>query len=158
MPTSSTGLTWLIFALLTVGSWGLYGIFLHTGQIAMGDPENGRYKAFLFVGIAYLVTAVIGSLIVLAINGSDWSFPTKGLTWSLLAGTVGAIGAFGVLLAFGAKGTPPVVMSIVFARAYGQCYRLSHYASASRWMGWFELAICAGYYIGRTGGVSGDLI
>ena len=38
MPTSSTGLTWLIFALLTVGSWGLYGIFLHTGQIAMGDP------------------------------------------------------------------------------------------------------------------------
>ena len=117
MPTSSSGLTWLIFALLTVGAWGLYGIFLHTGQIAMGDPENGRYKAFLFVGIAYLVTAVIGSLIVLAINGSDWSFPTQGLTWSLLAGTVGAIGAFGVLLAFGAKGTPPVVMSIVFAGA-----------------------------------------
>ena len=113
MPTSSSGLTWLIFALLTVGAWGLYGIFLHTGQIAMGDPENGRYKAFLFVGIAYLVTAVIGSLIVLA----DWTFPTRGLTWSLLAGIVGAIGAFGVLLAFGAKGTPPVVMSIVFAGA-----------------------------------------
>ncbi|MCZ6634915.1 MAG: hypothetical protein O7G87_16055, partial [bacterium] len=30
---------------------------------------------------------------------------------------VGAIGAFGVLLAFGAKGTPAVVMSIVFAGA-----------------------------------------
>lgn len=117
MPTSSSGFTWLIFALLTVGAWGLYGILLHTGQIAMGDPENGRYKAFLFVGIAYLLTAVIGSLIVLTINGSDWSFPTKGLTWSLLAGIVGAIGAFGVLLAFGAKGTPPVVMSIVFAGA-----------------------------------------
>ena len=83
----------------------------------MGDPENGRYKAFLFVGIAYLLTAVIGSLIVLTINGSDWSFPTKGLTWSLLAGIVGSIGAFGVLLAFGAKGTPPVVMSIVFGGA-----------------------------------------
>lgn len=117
MPTSSIGLTWLVFALLTVASWGLYGIFLHTGQIAMGDPENGRYKAFLFVGIAYLLTAVVGSLIVLAVNGADWSFPTKGLTWSLLAGIVGAIGAFGVLLAFGAKGTPPVVMSIVFAGA-----------------------------------------
>ena len=117
MPTSSAGLTWLIFALLTVSAWGLYGIFLHTGQIAMGDPENGRYKSFLFVGVAYLLTAVIGSLIVLVINGSDWSFPTKGLTWSLLAGIVGAIGAFGVLLAFGAKGTPPVVMSIVFAGA-----------------------------------------
>src|SRR6185436_15412210 len=37
--------------------------------------------------------------------------------WSLIAGIVGAIGAFGVLLAFGAKGTPAVVMSIVFAGA-----------------------------------------
>jgi hypothetical protein len=37
--------------------------------------------------------------------------------WSLLAGIVGAIGAFCVLLAFGAKGTPGVVMSIVFAGA-----------------------------------------
>ena len=117
MPTPSSGLTWLIFALLTVGSWGLYGIFLHTGQTAMADPINGRYKAFLFVGIAYLLTAIIGSIIVLMVNGSDWSFPMKGLSWSLLAGIVGAIGAFGVLLAFGAKGTPAVVMSIVFAGA-----------------------------------------
>jgi hypothetical protein len=37
--------------------------------------------------------------------------------WSLVAGVVGAIGAFCVLLAFGAKGTPGVVMSIVFAGA-----------------------------------------
>ena len=103
---SSSGLTWLIFAAMTVGSWGLYGIFLHTGQIAMADPVNGRYKAFLLVGVAYLLTAVIGSMVVLWINGSDWSFPARGLTWSLLAGTVGAIGAFGVLLAFGARGTP----------------------------------------------------
>ena len=37
--------------------------------------------------------------------------------WSLLAGIVGAAGAFCVLLAFGSKGTPGVVMSIVFAGA-----------------------------------------
>ena len=36
---------------------------------------------------------------------------------SLFAGTLGAIGAFGILLAFGAKGTPTVVMAIVFAAA-----------------------------------------
>jgi drug/metabolite transporter (DMT)-like permease len=83
----------------------------------MSDPVHGRYKAFLFVGIAYLLTAVIGSAIMLAINGAQWSFPAKGLLWSTLAGLVGAMGAFGVLLAFGAKGTPPVVMSIVFAGA-----------------------------------------
>lgn len=114
---TTPGLTWLIFAAMTVGSWGLYGIFLHTGQVAMADPVNGRYKAFLLVGVAYLLTAVIGSMVVLWVNGADWSFPARGFTWSLLAGTVGAIGAFGVLLAFGARGTPAVVMSIVFAGA-----------------------------------------
>ncbi len=110
-------MTWLIFALMTVASWGLYGVLLHTGQISMSDPVHGRYKAFLFVGIAYLLTAVIGSAIMLAVNGAQWTFPVKGLVWSTLAGLVGAVGAFGVLLAFGAKGTPPVVMSIVFAGA-----------------------------------------
>lgn len=110
-------MTWLLFAIVTVCSWGVYGVFLHTGQMAMADPINGRYKAFLFVGLAYLLTAVIGSLIVLMINGASWSYPNKGMMWSLLAGIVGALGAFGVLLAFGAKGTPPVVMSIVFAGA-----------------------------------------
>lgn len=111
------GMAWLIFALMTVVSWGLYGVLLHTGQMAMADSVNGRYKAFLFVGIAYLITAVIGPLIVLSINGATWSFTGKGMLWSLLAGTVGALGAFCVLLAFGAKGTPSVVMSIVFAGA-----------------------------------------
>jgi drug/metabolite transporter (DMT)-like permease len=114
---SSPGMTWLLFAMITVGAWGVYGVLLHTGQIAMSDPENGRYKAFLFVGVAYLLTAVIGSIIVLMVNGSDWTFPMRGMTWSTLAGIAGATGAFGVLLAFGAKGTPAVVMSIVFAGA-----------------------------------------
>lgn len=111
------GFTWLFYALLTVASWGVYGAFLHTGQVSMGDPINGRYKAFLFVGIAYFLTAVLAPLAVLVVKGATWSFPAKGLWWSLIAGIVGAIGAFGVLLAFGAKGTPAVVMSIVFAGA-----------------------------------------
>ena len=110
-------MSWLIFALITVASWGLYGVFLHTGQMAMADPVNGRYKAFFFVGLAYLLTAVIGSLIVMLVNGTTWEFPTKGMAWSTLAGCVGSLGAFGVLLAFGARGTPSVVMSIVFAGA-----------------------------------------
>lgn len=120
MPETNTtqpGLTWLIFALMTVVSWGLYGIFLHSGQMGMSDPVNGRYKAFLFVGIAYLITAVVGPAVVLLANGASWSMPAKGMGWSLLAGVVGALGAFCVLLAFGAKGTPNVVMSIVFAGA-----------------------------------------
>jgi drug/metabolite transporter (DMT)-like permease len=102
---------------MTVVAWGVYGILLHTGQIAMADPVNGRYKAFLFVGIAYLITAVLAPAIVLKTNGASWNFPAKGMGWSLFAGIAGAVGAFCVLLAFGAKGTPAVVMSIVFAGA-----------------------------------------
>jgi hypothetical protein len=85
--------------------------------MAMGDPVNGRYKAFLFVGIAYFLTAVLAPLALLMFRGASWDYPARGMTWSLIAGIVGAIGAFGVLLAFGAKGTPSVVMSIIFAGA-----------------------------------------
>ncbi|MCE2403018.1 hypothetical protein J4G08_19350 [Candidatus Poribacteria bacterium] len=90
---------------------------MHKGQLSMADAVHGRYKAFLFVGLAYLLVAVIGSAVMLMVNGAEWSFTEKGVSWSFLAGVVGAIGAFGVLLAFGAKGRPAVVMSIVFAGA-----------------------------------------
>ncbi len=102
---------------MTVVSWGLYGIFLHSGQVAMKDQANGLFKAFLFVGLAYFLTAVLAPLAMLATRKADWTFPAAGMQWSLLAGVVGAAGAFCVLLAFGAKGTPGVVMSIVFAGA-----------------------------------------
>jgi hypothetical protein len=111
------GVTWLAFSLLTVACWGLYGVFLHSGQAGMNDAANGRYKAFLWVGIAYFLTAVLAPLLLLALRGATWSFPLKGVGWSLVAGILGAAGALGVLLAFGAKGTPAVVMSIVFAGA-----------------------------------------
>lgn len=111
------GMTWLIFSLMTVAAWGLYGVCLHTGQVSMGDPANGRWKAFLFVGVAYFLVAVVAPLVILVAKGASWQMPAKGIAWSLIAGVVGAIGAFGVLLAFGAKGTPSVVMSIVFAGA-----------------------------------------
>lgn len=113
-------MNWLIYALLTVACWGVYGIFLHNGTIAIGDPANGRIKAFLVVGLAYFLVAVLAPIAILAVKGASpafWNYPGKGFGWSLLAGTVGAIGALGVLLAFGAKGTPPVVMSIIFAGA-----------------------------------------
>ena len=110
-------MNWLVFALMTVVSWGVYGIFLHSGQLGMKDPVHGRYKAFLFVGIAYFLTAVLAPLVTLLVRGADWNYPAKGMWWSLVAGIVGAIGAFCVLLAFRAQGAPSVVMAIVFAGA-----------------------------------------
>ena len=134
--SDSPGLTWLAFAFLTVVSWGVYGVFLHTGQVAMQDPVNGRYKAFLFVGIAYFLTAVLAPLALLIVKGAAFSaYTSKGMGWSLIAGIVGAIGAFGVLLAFGAKGTPAVVMSIVFAGApvVNAIYSLMQHPPAGGW-------------------------
>ncbi|MCP4847986.1 MAG: hypothetical protein GY899_08585 [Verrucomicrobiaceae bacterium] len=110
-------MTWLLFALMTVGAWGVYGILLHEGALGMKDPEFGRYKAFLWVGIAYFVTAVLAPLILLVCSGASWEMSFKGSAYSFVAGIVGAIGAFGVLLAFGAKGHPAVVMAIIFAGA-----------------------------------------
>lgn len=108
---------WIWFAFATVACWGLYGILLHAGQMGMGDAVNGRYKAFFWVGIAYFLIAVLAPAGVLIANGAEWSMPGKAVMLSLIAGAAGAVGAFCVLLAFGAGGHPAVVMSIIFAGA-----------------------------------------
>lgn len=119
-------MSWLLFALLTVAAWGVYGVFIHNGSLGMADKVNGRYKAFLFVGFAYFLVAVIAPLIMLRLSGKAGatnflSYPTAGWAWSLVAGVVGAIGAFGVLLALGASPNPAaygtVIMSIIFCGA-----------------------------------------
>jgi hypothetical protein len=118
-PTpGQAGNAWLAYTFITVFTWGVYGVLLHKGQVAMADPVNGRYKAFLFVGIAYFLTAVLAPLLLLMMKGAAFSgYTADGSVWSLVAGIAGAVGAFGTLLAFGAKGSPPAVMSIVFAGA-----------------------------------------
>jgi hypothetical protein len=41
-PTPAAGgNTWLAYTMITVVSWGVYGILLHKGQVAMADPANG---------------------------------------------------------------------------------------------------------------------
>lgn len=126
-PQASASTAWLWFSLLTVVCWGVYGILLHRGQQEINpmlppDP-NARYKAFLWVGVAYFLVAILAPIAVLILNGASWTMKPAGITWSLVAGIAGAIGAFGVLLAFGAapKGKTlqyvPVIMSIIFAGA-----------------------------------------
>ena len=116
---------WYIWALMTVICWGTYGVCMHNGSMKMESPEHGRIMAFLWVGLAYFLTAVIAPIIILKLKGGPiyfWAYPAKGWQWSLIAGTLGAIGALGVLLAFGAAPKPtvayvPVIMSIIFAGA-----------------------------------------
>ncbi|MBM3460098.1 MAG: hypothetical protein FJX77_16380 [Armatimonadetes bacterium] len=114
---SQPSIAWLGWSFLTVATWGVYGVLLHKGNLAMADPANGRLKAFLLVGAAYFLTAILAPLLILKLNGANWNFPQEGVKWSLIAGIMGAVGALGTLLAFGAKGSPAFVMSIVFAGA-----------------------------------------
>ncbi len=119
-------MNWQTFALMTVFFWGLYGVLLHTGRSGMPlGPEapNASLKAFLLVGVAYFVVAIVGPVIFLMKNGTNWSFTGKGIAWSFLAGSVGALGAFTLILALGAgtaaKLSSPAaaVMPIVFGGA-----------------------------------------
>jgi len=118
-------MNWIVFALLTVLSWGVYGVLLHKGRglMPMGaETPHASLKAFLFVCIAYALIGIAAAS-MLKLRGSDWSFTGSGITWSLIAGTAGALGAFTLVLALGAaspiyKGAAAAaVMPIVFAGA-----------------------------------------
>lgn len=118
-------MNWIVFALLTVLSWGVYGVLLHKGrgQMPTGtEAPHAGLKAFLFVCIAYALIGVAAAAL-LKLRGSNWSFSAGGIQWSLIAGVAGAVGAFTLVLALGAAapiykgGAAAAVMPIVFAGA-----------------------------------------
>jgi hypothetical protein len=86
------------------------------------ETPHAGLKAFLFVCIAYALIGVAAA-ILLKMRGSAYTFSSSGITWSLIAGTAGALGAFTLVLALGAaapiyKGAAAAaVMPIVFAGA-----------------------------------------
>lgn len=98
---------------LTAFCWGVYGPVLHFGREAM----QSNLRPFMCVGIAYFVIAVIVPLALLARGGERGGWTSKGVLWSLLAGTAGALGALGVILALGFGGKPIYVMPLVFGGA-----------------------------------------
>src|SRR5262252_5787690 len=58
---------WWMFVIGAVLSWGIYVPVLHEGQASMGGgkPSEGAIRAFLCVGVAYFITAVVIPLIAL---------------------------------------------------------------------------------------------
>jgi len=97
---------------LTAICWGLYGPVLHVGKDAM----QSALRPFICVGIAYFLIAVLIPLILLR-RGERGGWTSKGTLWSLLAGTVGALGALAVILALRFGGKPIYVMPLVFGGA-----------------------------------------
>lgn len=104
----------LLFTALTFLSWGAYGPLLRHGTESM---HHDGLKAFVGVGLAYFVIAVIVPFLILKRKREKgyWSF--VGTTYSIVAGAVGAIGALGIIFALVFKGNPVYVMPLVFGFA-----------------------------------------
>lgn len=133
---------YLHFALLTVVCWGTYGVCMHIGSSNMGDKENGRIMAFLWVGLAYFLTAVVAPLIILKLKGGNvafWTFPAKGWQWSLIAGTLGAIGALGVPVACIWKDAFPCVRTSNYVGDFCWCSNCKRHCKYNEGR---ELAAC----------------
>jgi len=104
----------LAFTALTALSWGVYGIVLHKGTDLLG---HSSLRAFIGVGIAYFLVAVLVPAIWLSSKPEKGHWSIAGTILSLFAGTVGALGALGVTLALAFKADPIYVMPIVFGGA-----------------------------------------
>lgn len=104
----------LAFTALTALSWGVYGIVLHKGTDQLG---HSSIRAFIGVGIAYFLVAVLVPAIWLSSKPEKGHWSIAGTILSLFAGTVGALGALGVTLALAFKADPIYVMPIVFGGA-----------------------------------------
>jgi uncharacterized membrane protein len=119
---------WQAFVLGTVLAWGVYVPVLHEGQKELGEgkPSAGSMRAFLCVGLAYVLTAVMIPLVLFALNltgGEKLSFARgdafnrEGVIFALLGGVAGAAGALGIILAIKNGGKPLYIVPLVFAGA-----------------------------------------
>lgn len=127
---------------LTILCWGLYGQVLLKGQLKMATHEavpahdaalapTGSANApaaaaavhpaflrpFVCVGLAYFLIGVIVPAVWLHYYGEKGEWTASGLIWSLAGGALGALGAFGIILAFKFGGRPIYVMPLVFGGA-----------------------------------------
>lgn len=120
---------WQAFVLGAVLSWGTYVPVLHEGQARLGAPKGpsaGSVRAFLCVGLAYFITAVVIPIILLALNAAggeqlDFShegrFNSPAFAFATLGGIAGAAGALCIILSIKNGGKPLYIAPLVFAGA-----------------------------------------
>lgn len=111
---------WIVFVIGAALSWGCYVPTLHEGQkeLGGGKPPKGPLRAFLLVGVAYFVTAVlIPAACLWGGNMEETTFTPRGTTLAFVAGVLGAAGALCIIFAMKNGGTPMYVPPLVFAGA-----------------------------------------
>lgn len=107
-------MNWIVFVIGAALSWGCYVPTLHEGQTLL---NRGALRAFLCVGVAYFLTAVVVPLILLAAKMEPFEFNVKGVSYATFAGVLGAAGALCIILAVKSGGPPLYVAPLVFAGA-----------------------------------------
>jgi drug/metabolite transporter (DMT)-like permease len=113
----------LLFVLLAAVSWGVYVPLVHGAAVRL----QSNLRAFLFVGVAYFLVAVlVPSILIFLMNwdptvkpGGSPNFNGIPIAWGIAAGVAGAIGALGVIFAAVNAGASGVlyVAPLVFAGA-----------------------------------------
>ena len=149
----------VLFAIGTALCWGLYGPTIGQARSPMHSP----FKPYVGIGVAYLVWAVLGGLLVMKINNDSFSFTSpdglKAAGWGFAAGTLGAWGALNLTSAMfsGGAAMPQVVMPIVFGGAVTinavASVVMTHgkaKPSPMLWVGIVGMAICIVIVAGNT--------
>lgn len=119
---------WHAFVVGAVLSWGIYVPVLHEGQKLIGDgkPSAGAARAFLCVGLAYFITAVVIPLILFVLDSAggeklefskDGVFNSGGVMFATLGGVAGAAGALCIIFSIKNGGSPLFIAPLVFAGA-----------------------------------------
>ena len=107
---------WMLFVVITILCWGSYVPMIHHGQLAFGS-KNAALRAFLFVGVAYVIVAGTVLVYVVISKSEPLDITRGGATISTLAGILGAVGALGIVFATKNGGQPLIVAPLVFAGA-----------------------------------------
>lgn len=93
---------WMMFAIAAALFWGAYVPTIFYGQMGFGATNPNRsFRAFLFIGVAYVLMAIVIPAIWIWTHKSpaDGGFTFNGAWLSTLAGILGAAGALCVVFA-----------------------------------------------------------
>jgi len=111
----------ILFAIGTALCWGTYGPALGNARSTSSPPAWSPFKPYVFIGVAYLVIAIVGGLIAMKLKGDSFSYSGEQAVprdWGFIAGSLGAAGAFFLTNAvISSKGNTALVMPIVFGGA-----------------------------------------
>jgi hypothetical protein len=109
----------MVFVLGAAICWGFYAPLVHRGATAL----HSNLRAFLFVGVAYFIVAVVLPMVMIFVFNWDPTargtptFEATPVMWGLAAGLSGALGALCLIFALTNAGGAIYVAPLVFGGA-----------------------------------------